>query len=212
MKPNISQLMAQMVGEGHIKLRERWSWSWGTHEQCDRLFRQIFREADSTFDRYEHLPEYAGIIDWMTATDDKGLLLMGDCGRGKSVILNLVLPVLFRMKNRVFLPVHAQDIGKEIPDGQRCYGQPPTTYLDRLLHTAFPAIDELGVEPMINNYGEKSEGFNLVLNAAERYHRPVFLTTNLTEEQIYNRYGERTIDRLTHLCRTIHFAGESLRK
>ena len=30
---------------------------------------------------------------------------MGDCGRGKSVILNGVLPVLFRMKNRVLQPV-----------------------------------------------------------------------------------------------------------
>ena len=73
-------------------------------------------------------------------------------------------------------------------------------------------IDELGIEPMMNDYGEKSEGFNQVLNAAERYHRPVFVTTNLTEVQILDRYGERTMDRLAHLCRTIHFEGESLRK
>ena len=80
------------------------------------------------------------------------------------------------------------------------------------MHSSFPAIDELGVEPMLNDYGERYEGFNLVLNAAERYHRPVFITTNLCEEQIYNRYGERTMDRLAHLCRSVHFSGESLRK
>jgi DNA replication protein DnaC len=65
---------------------------------------------------------------------------------------------------------------------------------------------------MINDYGERFEGFNLILNAAERYHRPIFISTNLTEEQIYERYGDRTMDRLTHLCRTVHFSGDSLRK
>ena len=63
----------------------------------------------------------------------------------------------------------------------------------------------------INDYGEKCEGFNLVINAAERYNRPMFITTNLTEEQILARYGERTLDRLGHLCRMVKFSGESLR-
>ena len=44
----------------------------------------------------------------------------------------------------------------------------------------------------INDYGEKCEGFNLVINASERYNRPMFISTNLTEEQILARYGERT--------------------
>ena len=34
----------------------------------------------------------------------------------------------------------------------------------------------------------------------------------LTEEQILARYGERTLDRLGHLCKTVKFTGESLRK
>ena len=120
--------------------------------------------------------------------------------------------MLFRLRNRVFIPVHAQDICKEIPNQQAFYGQRPITYLDRLLNSAYPAIDELGVEPMMNNYGERSEGFNLVLNAAERYHRPVFLSTILDEEHVFNRYGTRTMDRLTHLCLTVPFHGESLRR
>ena len=49
-------------------------------------------------------------------------------------------------------------------------------------------------------------------DAAERYNRPMFITTNLTEEQILARYGERTLDRLGHLCKTVKFTGESLRK
>lgn len=137
---------------------------------------------------------------------------MGDCGRGKSIILNGVLPVLFRMKNRVLQPIHAQNFGAEIPNQRLAWGERPATYLDQLLISSFPAIDELGIEPMMNDYGEKGEGFNMILNVAERYHRPVFVTTNLTELQILDRYGERTMDRLAHLCRTVHFEGDSLRK
>lgn len=205
-------ILREMVRDKKLKINERWVWSWGDREYCDRLFRYIFRQVDRTYDVYHHLPEYDEIIDWMTNTDDKGLMLMGDCGRGKSVILNYVLPVLFRIKNRVLLPVHAQDMGKVMPPPATAQAAVTRTYLDHLLSSGFPLIDELGVEPMMNNYGEKSEGFNQVLNVAERYHRPVFISTNLSPEQIYERYGDRTMDRLTHLCRTVHFSGESLRK
>jgi DNA replication protein DnaC len=40
----------------------------------------------------------------------------------------------------------------------------------------------------------------------------MFITTNLTEDQILSRYGERTLDRLVHLCLTVKFSGQSLRK
>ena len=208
----IQQLISKMIKEKAIDERIQWRGSWGNHEECRRLFAHIFQSVDGTMSRYQHLPEYEKIIDWMTDTSDKGLLLIGDCGRGKSIILNYVLPVLFRMKNKGMRPVHAQDFYKAHPYQQNYgYYQRPEVFLDLLERSAFPAIDELGVEGQLNDYGEKCEGFNLILNAAERYHRPVFVSTNLTEEQILNRYGERTLDRLMHLCRTIHFKGDSLR-
>lgn len=209
----IKELIGQMIRDKIIGERIPWHWSWGDKDYCDRLFRYVFRMVDGTIDEYEHLPEYDEVIDWMTDTSDKGLLLIGDCGRGKSVILNYVLPVLFRMKGRTLRVVHAQDLHKEHPFQQGgSYYRRPETYLDLLERSAFPAVDELGVEGLVNDYGEKTEGFNLILNAAERFHRPVFVSTNLTEEQLLNRYGERTTDRLTHLCRTIHFKGESMRR
>lgn len=209
----IEQLITKMIHDKVIDERLPWRWSWGDHDKCRAFFIDIFRNVDGTMREYRHLPEYEGVIDWMTNTDDKGLLLIGDGGRGKSVILNYVLPVLFRMKGCGIRTVHAQDLYKAHPY-QQGYGyyQRPETYLDLLERTPFPAIDELGVEGMYNDYGEKCEGINLILNAAERYHRPVFITTNLTEQQILNRYGERTLDRILHLCRTIKFKGESLRR
>lgn len=197
-----------MVKEKNIVPRQKWCWSWGkTPQDCRSLFIQIFKQVDDTIDNFVWLPEYEQIVDWMISTNDKGLMLMGDCGRGKSLILNYVLPVLFRMYNRNVRPVHAQDLGRTFP-----YSTTNETYLDRLLQTNFPIIDEIGVEPMMNDYGEKTEGLNMILNVAERYHRPVFISTNLSELQLLDRYGERTVDRLAHLCRTVHFKGDSLRK
>ncbi len=209
----IQQLINQMINEKSIDERVPWHWSWGSREYCERLFIHIFSNIDATMQRYEHLPEYDDIIDWMSNTSDKGLLLIGDCGRGKSLILNYVLPVLFRMKGKGFRAVHAQDMYKEHPNNN-IYGyyQRPVTYLDLLLKANYPAVDELGVEGQYQDYGERAEGINLILNSAERYHRPVFLSTNLTEEEILNRYGERTLDRLMHLCRIVRFKGESLRR
>lgn len=209
----IQQLISQMIKEKTLDERMPWHWSWGSREYCERLFKTIFMSIDGTIEQYEHLPEYEDIIDWMTNTGGKGLLLIGDCGRGKSLILNYVLPVLFRMKGSGIRAVHAQDMYKEHPY-QQYYGyyQRPATYLDLLVKAKYPAVDELGVEGQYNDYGEKTEGFNLILNSAERYLRPVFVSTNLTEEELLNRYGERTLDRLMHLCRTVRFKGESLRK
>ena len=209
----ISKLVRDMVKDRRLDIREPKPMSWGNHEQCRNGFISIFQEFDTTISEYKHLPEYDEIIDWMTDTKDKGLLLMGDCGRGKSIIISGIIPVLLRIKNRYVRVIHSQELTKPIPNVIiYSYGQRPDTNLDYLLKTHFPIIDEVGVESMVNDYGEKSEGFNLVMNAAERYHRHLFVTTNLTVEQLLERYGERTIDRLNHLCRVVEFKGDSLRK
>lgn len=197
-----------------LLVRETVSYSWADDiNKAGELLESIFKAVDSTVEHYRPLPEYFDIEHWMLNTEGKGLLLMGSCGRGKSVIASGVIPVLFRLKGKILHPVHAQDMHKPTPQQPYLgYGQRPETWLDFLQRTNFPIIDELGVEMQMNDYGEKCEGFNLVINAAERYNRPMFITTNLTEEQILARYGERTLDRLGHLCKMVKFTGESLRK
>lgn len=197
-----------------VLVREVKSYSWCKElTEARQLFEQIFTAVDGTVKYYQTLEEYYQVFRWMQNTEGKGLLLMGSCGRGKSVIASGIIPVLFRMKGMILHPVHAQDMHKPTPQQPYLgYGQRPETWLDYLQRTGHPIIDELGSEMQFNDYGEKCEGFNLVINAAERYNRPMFITTNLTEEQILSRYGERTLDRLRQLCLTVRFTGESLRK
>lgn len=212
---SIANIVKQLRQEStSLLVRETVSYSWTDDiHKAGELLENIFRAVDNTVEYYNPLPEYFDIKHWMLNTEGKGLLLMGSCGRGKSVIASGVIPVLFRMKGKILHPVHAQDMHKPTPQQPYLgYGQRPETWLDFLQRTNFPIIDELGVEMQMNDYGEKCEGFNLVINAAERYNRPMFITTNLTEEQILARYGERTLDRLGHLCKMVKFSGDSLRK
>ena len=212
---SISDIITTLRKESNeVLIRETASYSWtGDINSASDLFERIFRAVDGTVTDYLVLDEYFQIFRWMMNTEGKGLLLMGNCGRGKSVIASGVIPVLFRMRGLILHPVHAQDMHKPTPQQPYLgYGQRPETWLDFLQRTGFPIIDELGSEMQFNDYGEKCEGFNLVVNAAERYNRPMFITTNLTEEQILSRYGERTLDRLRHLCLTVKFVGDSLRK
>lgn len=214
MAQSIANIIKELKKETTILVRETESFSWTKDiSEASNLFEEIFKAVDSTVEYFNYLPEYYDIKSWMLKTEGKGLLLMGSCGRGKSVIASGVIPVLFRMKGYYLRPVHAQDMHKPTPQQPYLgYGQRPETWLDYLQRTKFPIIDELGVEMQLNDYGEKCEGFNLVINAAERYNRPMFITTNLSEEQILARYGERTLDRLNHLCKTVKFSGDSLRK
>ena len=91
---DIQAIIAQMKNSGHDPVRSRRVYSWGDRNTCQRLFIEIFQSVDKTATNFEFLPEYNAIIDWMTNTRGMGLLLTGDCGRGKSTILTGVVPVL----------------------------------------------------------------------------------------------------------------------
>lgn len=209
---DLASLIDRLTAEKRLVVRRPANLSWGGRDYCEGLFCEAFRRVDRSIGLYRHLPEYAGIIDWMTQTEGRGLLLYGDCGRGKSVILTGVVPVLLAMKGCHSQPIHADDFARPYDFAARTAGyDPKMTNLEYLTRCPYPIIDELGVEPLVNDYGEKYEGFNRIVNAAERYLRPLFLSTNLTREQLLRRYGERTFDRLTRLCRVVEFRGESLR-
>jgi DNA replication protein DnaC len=194
----INQAIEDLRTAKIISLRSQEGLSFGKREQCRAIFEDVFKAFDTTVVSYNHLPEYESIIDWMVDTKGKGLLLTGSCGRGKSIIITGVIPVLFLHRlNKILRPFHADLIPTKVDEISRLWAI---------------AIDELGVEPQVNNYGEKSEGFNTIINAAELRLAPMFISTNLTSAEILARYGERTLDRICRLCKVVKFSGDSFRK
>jgi len=166
----------------------------GTREEIKEMFIKSFEYYDRTVDKYEHLPAYDEIIDWMTDTKGRGLMLMGECGLGKSTILNFVIPAIFRTRtNKILRSVPAKELGA----------------VDRN-KAPFIIIDDLGTESIKNDYGTKIDAVADAISYAEDSSKTLLITTNLTPQALKERYDERTLDRLRK-CKVVIIKGKSFR-
>jgi len=166
----------------------------GVREEIKEMFIKSFEYYDRTVDKYEHLPAYDEIIDWMVDTKGKGLMLMGECGLGKSTILNFVIPAIFRTRtNKILRSVPAKELGA----------------VDRN-KAPFIIIDDLGTESIKNDYGTKIDAVADAISYAEDSSKTLLITTNLTPQALKERYDERTLDRLRK-CKVVIIKGKSFR-
>ena len=166
----------------------------GAREEIKEMFIKSFEYYDRTVEKYEHLPAYDEIIDWMVDTKGRGLMLMGECGLGKSTILNFVIPAIFRTRtNKVLRSVPAKELGA----------------VDRN-KAPFIIIDDLGTESIKNDYGTKIDAVADAISYAEDSSKTLLITTNLTPQALKERYDERTLDRLRK-CKVVIIKGKSFR-
>ena len=167
----------------------------GTKEELKEMFIKAFKYYDRTIDKYEHLPAYDEIIDWMVDTRGRGLMLMGECGLGKSTILNYVIPAIFRTKtNKVLRSVPAKELAA----------------VEKNV-APFIIIDDLGTESIKNDYGTKIDAVADAISYAEDSSKTLLITTNLSPNSLKERYDERTLDRLRK-CKVVIIKGKSFRK
>ncbi len=181
-------------------------YSFGDYATCENLFYQAFKEIDKSAKEIERIPEYSHIIEWLTDTQGKGLLLIGGCGLGKTTIACGVIPLLFaHFKEITITPVPADGIHQRIKEFI-----PEAGYFN--FHKIY-VIDDVGCEPPANDFGNKYEPVTRLINEAEARIIPLIITTNLTQSMLNKRYGLRVTDRLSRLCRVVEFAKhKSLRK
>jgi len=166
----------------------------GKREEIKEMFIKAFEYYDKTIDEYNHLSAYDEIIDWMVDTRGRGLMLMGECGLGKSTILNYVIPAIFRTRtNKILRSVPAKELGA----------------VDRN-KAPFIIIDDLGTESIKNDYGTKIDAVADAISYAEDSSKTLLITTNLTPQALKERYDERTLDRLRK-CKVVIIKGKSFR-
>jgi DNA replication protein DnaC len=167
----------------------------GSKEELKEMFIKAFKHYDRTIDKYEHLPAYDEIIDWLVDTRGKGLMLMGECGLGKSTILNYVIPAIFRTKtNKVLRSIPAKELAAVVRNV-----------------APFIIIDDLGTESIKNDYGTKIDAVADAISYAEDSSKTLLITTNLSPNSLKERYDERTLDRLRK-CKVVIIKGKSFRK
>ena len=150
------------------------------------------------------LDGYDKVVKFLDDNDNRGLLVVGAPGLGKSLICCKILPVL--LSNGIKEPkvVRATELNKR---------------LEELKQERVVIIDDLGKEPR-KHYGDIDQSFYELCDNAERTGAILIITTNLSttptddphyQDSIENRYGDAVISRLQAITHVAIIEGESLR-
>lgn len=170
------------------------------------------------------LPEYDGVVDWLADNKGKGLMCIGDCGRGKTVITRDILPVLFKTlidvrfsDGSVGHPIYNYFLAKELrsrwSEIERC---------------KIVCVDDVGTEPIAKVYGETHNYFAELVDICNDRDKLLICSTNLTQIQLFGgkdddpesstygqilpaRYDQRIFSRLVGNTVRVYFEGEDLR-
>lgn len=162
----------------------------------------------------EHLErQLHEMAHWLTSPSSHfGIMLCGGCGNGKSTVLYAFQLLL----NSLHIPKPDNDgtYGIRIEDAKSI------AYLCKnnnesyrnLFNVDMLGIDDLGIEPVeVMDYGNVCTPIIDLLT--KRYEKQLFtfITTNLTPQQIRERYGDRIADRLNEMVKKIVFSNGTYR-
>lgn len=139
---------------------------------------------------------YDAVAEWLAGNCHKGLLAVGSKGRGKSLVCRDVIPEILREEGLECLCVSSYEMSRDV---------------NALFAAKVLVIDDVGTEDVASFYGERHDLFKEIVDHAERNAVLLILTTNLTSDELMERYGERVIDRLYSIVKPVVFKGESLR-
>ncbi len=148
-------------------------------------------------DDYKWLPEYDKVADWLTDNKGLGLFCMGNCGRGKTTICYQVLPVIIN-----------HYLGKIV---ERCLAREMNRDYKNIMGKQLLSIDDVGREEPYQEYGNRFNVFPEFVDDCERRGKFLIATTNLSIEELEEKYGRRTLSRLKATTLLVVFAGDDLR-
>jgi len=149
----------------------------------------------------------------------KGILLYGPVGCGKTFLMH----VLRRNPKGTFTIVDCTDIEATAADGKKggdealrqYFTDQPIKYTNKFGHTAIGwCFDDLGTEPDARHFGSQINVMERIIECRYKNKCLTHIITNLTIEEIKERYGIRVLDRLKEMCNAIKFpvATKSRRK
>lgn len=143
---------------------------------------------------------------------DKGILVHGDNGVGKSFLFNTIHKVGKELvekrdfKDLWFPKVTAR---KFVEDFMESTKNEDSTFKLSNYHKGDLYIDDLGFEDLAFN---KTEVFSGVLFERDRNKAKTHVSTNSKPSELAKRYGRQVADRLPQMFNIIKWEGESFRK
>ena len=130
-----------------------------------------------------------------------GFIMMGQCGNGKTSLLRAFLGQMRARKGSCLLVT-----SKQIVEYARTKG------MDILKEEEYLLIDDLGNEPCeVNDYGNVVTPLIDIIEYRYDNRKFTGITTNLTPDQIEEKYGKRIRERLREMMYRMIFEHESYR-
>ena len=141
-------------------------------------------------------------------TEVRDLLLMGKSGLGKTFLMQCVAR---RVAERGHLPTSVSAY-RFFETARQAYLDNDGAKLAPLMEAELLLIDDLGTEPLMNNV-TVTQLFNL-LNERQMSGRHTILSTNLSMNELLERYTERVTSRLLDkgVCLRVGFVGGDVRR
>lgn len=142
---------------------------------------------------------------------DKGLLIFGDYGIGKTWLFDILQKIARDFhdhgnKQMWFTSITASSFVEDYMSQSK---HPDSTFRLERYFKGRLYIDDLGFEPKAYN---QKEIMAQLLFERNRFGAVTYVTTNMKPSEISDRYGQRIGDRLPEMFNIIKWNGESFRK
>ena len=142
----------------------------------------------------------------MDNPSQKNLLFVGNTGLGKTFLANAIAKKMLDNAKSVIYQT-APIFMDKIMEFKFSQGADKSQYY-KIFDVDLLIIDDLGTETMTNN--KYTELFNII-NTRLLNNKKILISTNLTLNELYERYDERVISRLIGEFRICKFVGDDIR-
>ena len=149
-----------------------------------------------------------------TLNPNKGILLFGDIGTGKSTMLN-ILAEFQRLYKQGFMVVNTSKLAADFAaEGIEALNESTWNKSSRgATQPVERGFDELGRELIpAKHYGNELNVMQHILQIRYDLKVKTHATTNLSVEELEKRYGSHIFDRMVETFNFIEMRGESFRK
>jgi hypothetical protein len=130
----------------------------------------------------------------------KGIIIMGDIGTGKTVIMDSFIDVFNEVSDKIITSIHSKDVSRILLENEVGY-----------LNKRPLFIDDIGKEQeAIKNYGTEVHPMEDLVNERYKNFALTFATTNYKFADM--SYSRHTIDRMKQMLNVLILTGKSRRK
>lgn len=151
-------------------------------------------------ERYQWIEAYDHVADWLSDNRNKGLLMVGGNGTGKTTMEKILCVIL----GKYFTVLTGTDVRLSMVSAYDIKSAWDNYF-------TYQIIDDIGKEENSKVYGENHDYFAQIVDRAEQRKQLLICSTNLSKDELKAKYDGRTLDRMGNVFRTVFFKGESMR-